>query len=293
MFSEEIIKYEFRGGLPVEFEIVDVASLLKRHKTTMVKPHRTGFYHIIWVRESGSHVVDFSTIDLQENTLLFVNKETVQSFDPQVELNAKAILFTSSFFAASEADVRFLNQTILFNDLGTSPTVQISAGNFPAFDALFSLMEREAAKQQDDYQSKILGSLLYSFLILAEREKRLQSGVALKPTAERDHLYAFRVLLESNYRSNRQVNFYAATLSITERRLNQAIFKTLGKTVKQAIDDRVILEAKRLMAHTSLSIKEIGFTLGFEESTNFIKYFKKHTACTPVEFRQNFLQIPA
>ena len=293
MFSEEIIKYEFRGGLPVEFEIVDVPALMKRHRNSMVKPHRTGFYHIFWVRASGTHMVDFSPVDLQENTLLFVNEETVQSFDPHLGLNAKAILFTSTFFGASEADVRFLNETILFNDPGSTTTVQISAGNRPAFNSLFTMMEMEAGKNKDDYQSKILGSMLYSFLLLAEREKRLASGVALKPSADRDYLYAFRELLEGNFKTNKQVTYYAGALSITERRLNQAISNTLGKTVKQSIDDRVILEAKRLLAHTRFSIKEIGFTLGFEEPTNFIKYFRKHTACTPVEFRQSILQVPA
>jgi AraC family transcriptional activator of pobA len=293
MFSEEIIKYEFKDGLPLEFEIVDVPALMERHRNSMIKPHRTGFYHVFWVRARGTHVVDFSRVVLQENTLLFVDKETVQSFDPQRPLNAKAILFTSSFFVANAADVRFLNETILFNDLGTTSNVQISARNVSAFDALFTLMEMEAGKRKDDYQSKILRSLLYSFLLLAEREKHLQKGVTLKPAADREYLHAFRELLEVNFKSNKQVTFYARALSITERRLNHAIFTTLGKTVKQAIDDRVILEAKRLLAHTSSSIKEIGFTLGFEEPTNFIKYFRKHTSCTPVEFRQSILQVPA
>ena len=293
MLSEEIIKYEFRGGLPIEFEIVDVPALMKRHKTNMVKPHRTGFYHILWVRTSGTHGVDFTPVDLKENTLLFVSTETVQSFDAENDLNAKAILFTSSFFGASEADVRFMNETILFNDLGTNRGVTISEGNFPAFDALFTLMEMMASKQKDDYQSKILRSLLYSFLLLAEQEKHAQIGSGIKAAADRHYPYAFRELLEGNFKSNKQVSFYAAALSITERRLNQAVFKSAGKTVKQAIDHRVILEAKRLLVHTGANIKEIGFMLGFEEPTNFIKYFRKHTASTPVEFRQSILQVPA
>lgn len=54
------------------------------------------------------------------------------------------------------------------------------------------------------------------------------------------------------------------------------------------IDDRVMLEAKRLLAHTQDTIKEIGYTLGYDEPTNFIKYFKKHNGQTPVEFREQF-----
>ena len=72
------------------------------------------------------------------------------------------------------------------------------------------------------------------------------------------------------------MKFYASNLGITEKRLNIATSKILGKTVKQFIDERVMLEAKRLLIHSTESIKIIGYSLGFEEPTNFIKYFKNH-----------------
>jgi AraC family transcriptional regulator, transcriptional activator of pobA len=68
--------------------------------------------------------------------------------------------------------------------------------------------------------------------------------------------------------------------------LNQATTKVLGKSPKEIIDNRILLEAKRLLAHTNENVKEIAYTLGFEEPTNFIKYFKKHSTFTPTEFRE-------
>ena len=99
----------------------------------------------------------------------------------------------------------------------------------------------------------------------------------------------FKDLLETNFKNQKQVNFYAKELIITEKRLNQATSKVFGKTPKEIIDDRIILEAKRVLAHTTESIKEIGYVLGFDEPTNFIKYFKKHSLVTPVEFREKNL----
>jgi AraC family transcriptional activator of pobA len=288
MVPEEIIRYEFKEGLPIEFEIVDIHQLFKSHRKTMVKPHRTGFYHIYWVKEKGSsHVVDFSHVELEKNDLLFLNKDTVQIFNSDFPLNAKAILFTQTFFSTSEADARFLNECMLFNDLFTVSTVKIAAAKFQTFDTLFSMMENEANKAKDEYQPKILQKLLYTFLLHAEREKKSLDFVEIKPSSDRDYLTSFRDLLEIHFKSNKQVTFYSSMLSVTERRLNQATFKTLGKTVKQVIDERIVLEAKRLLVHTNCSIKEIGFTLGFEEPTNFIKYFRKHTYSTPVEFRES------
>lgn len=96
----------------------------------------------------------------------------------------------------------------------------------------------------------------------------------------------FKDLLEIDFKTQKQVTYYSQKIIITEKRLNQSTTKILGKSPKEIIDDRVMLEAKRILAHTAESIKEIAYYLGFEEPTNFIKYFKKHTAQTPLEFRE-------
>ena len=75
-----------------------------------------------------------------------------------------------------------------------------------------------------------------------------------------------------------------------EKRLGQATTKILGKTPKEIINDRILLEAKRLLVHTQLSIKEIGQDLGFDDPAYFVRYFKKNSALTPVEFRESYLK---
>ena len=79
---------------------------------------------------------------------------------------------------------------------------------------------------------------------------------------------------------------YAAMMKVSEWKLNQATTTTLDKAPKAMIDERVMLEAQRMMVYGSQSVKEIGFELGFDEPTNFIKYFRKHTGSTPLEFRE-------
>jgi len=71
--------------------------------------------------------------------------------------------------------------------------------------------------------------------------------------------------------------------------LNKATSQILDKTPKQLIDERILLEAKRLLVHSNSTIKEIAFILGYEEPTNFIKYFRKHTQNTPSDFREQYL----
>ena len=147
-------------------------------------------------------------------------------------------------------------------------------------------MTDELQSKKDNAQADILKNLLHNFLLHSERERRKQNFTEIKKGADLDYVILFKDILEANYKNQKQVNYYAKEIIITEKRLNQATTKILDKSPKELIDERVLLEAKRILAHTTESVKEISYQLGFEEPTNFIKYFKKHTSVTPTEFRE-------
>lgn len=288
--SGEVSKYDFKPGLNHEFEILDVTFLYKHHKDLLITPHRANFYHIIWFESgSGTHLVDFLPVKIKSNSLLFIGKNKVQRFDPNGNYKAKAIVFTDQFFCKSENDIKFLRNTILYNDLFENNQIQL-ANNEAEFDGLIRMMQTELNRIKDGYQPDLLRNLLHNFLLLAERSKRNHEFTKIKKGADLDYTLLFKDLLEVHFRVSKQVSFYAGELSVTEKRLNKATSAILGSTPKKMIDDRVLLEAKRLLSHTDNSIKSIGFELGFEEPTNFIKYFRKHSNSTPIEFREQFIK---
>lgn len=289
MKNTGISTYEFKQGLPLELEIVDLSELYRSKREMLITPHRTRFYHIIWVQKgTPTHIIDFNPVQLKENSLTFLNKDVVHIYDP-LEFEGKAILFTESFFSKTELDSRFLKDSILFNDLFTVSTFQLDS-TMSIFRNLFELMENEIGKHMDAFQPELLRTYLQGFLLNAERERRKLNFVEVQKGTDKDYIVLFKDLLETSYRNRKPVGYYSSELGVTEKRLNQATTKVLGKTIKQMIDDRLMLEAKRLLAHTTDSIKEIGFILGFDEPTNFIKYFRKHNLSTPVEFRERFLR---
>jgi AraC-like DNA-binding protein len=274
--------------LPQEFELIGIRQLYDNNSDKLTALHRIGFYHILWFQKGNpTHLVDFNPVKIKPNTILFLNKETVQRFDKKGGFDGKAILFTDSFFCKTETDTKYLRNSILFDDLFSVAQIQISE-TASLFADLFKLMEKELENENDISQSDILKNLLHNFLLLSERERRKQNFTEIKKGADFDYVMLFKDLLEINYRKLKQVSGYAKMISVTEKRLNRATSKTLDKSPKQMIDERVMLEAKRLLAHTNESIKEIGFDLGFDEPTNFIKYFRKHSNSTPVEFRKQF-----
>ncbi|MFM7021859.1 MAG: AraC family transcriptional regulator [Flavobacteriales bacterium] len=284
----DIKRYNFKSGLPLEFEVLDVAELYRNSRELMTSTHRTDFYHIIWFKEGkGTHLVDFKPHAIKSNSLLFINKNKVQRFDLAGQYKARVLLFTDSFFCKSDHDARFLKETILFNDLFDDAQVQLDKDD-NTFADLLNMMEDEWNKAADNFQHDLLKNMLHNFLLLAERKKRKQGFTEIKKGADLDYTLIFKDLLEIHFRKRKQVSYFAREISITEKRLNSATSKTLGITPKEMIDERIVLEAKRLLSHTGNSIKEIGFELGFEEPTNFIKYFRKHCNCTPVEFREEY-----
>jgi len=286
--KSNIKKYSFKPGLPQELELVGIRQLFNKNADILTTSHRAGFYHILWFQKgSPTHIVDFNPIRIKPNTILFLNKDVVQRFDTKGRFDGKALLFTENFFCKTEQNTQFIRSTVLFNDLFTVSQIQVTKSNV-VFAELFQQMETELATTKDNFQSEILRNLLYNILLYSERERRNQDFTKIKKSADLDYLILFKDLLENQFHKQKLVSNYAEQLGITEKRLNQATSKVLDKSPKQMIDERIMLEAKRLLSHTNKSIKEIGFELGFDEPTNFIKYFRKHQNLTPVEFRESF-----
>jgi AraC family transcriptional activator of pobA len=176
----------------------------------------------------------------------------------------------------------------LFNDLFGASQVQLEKTT-SIFENLMHMMKNELENNPEVFHQDVLKNYLHTFLMLAERERRKQKVTELRKGADFDYTLLFKDLLEAGYKRVKQVSSYASQLSVTKKRLNQATTRVLGKSPKNIIDERVILEAKRLLVHTHENIKEIGYVLGFQDPAYFIKFFRKHCGITPVAFREQAL----
>lgn len=106
-----------------------------------------------------------------------------------------------------------------------------------------------------------------------------------EPVAEDHPMTRFRHLLEQRYADTRRVEDYAAQLGCSVRTLTRASLADTGRTAKQVVDDRVALEAKRLLAGTVLPVADVGRRLGFPEPTNFGRFFHREVGHSPGAFR--------
>ncbi len=242
--SKEIQQYDFKEGLPHEIEIISMSYLLEDYPLEMTSPHRAEFYQILWFEKgTHTHLLDFEPIEIKSNSLLFVNKGAVQRFDNSSEIEGKILLFTDNFFCKTESDIHYLKSNILFNDLLSVPMVQLNSESDQIALQLKEI-EKELSREKDIYQPDILRNSLRNLLLHAERERRKQDFTEVKKGPDLDNLILFKELLEKQYRTEKQVGNYARLMNITDKRLNQATSKVLGKSPKQMIDERLMLEAK-------------------------------------------------
>ena len=97
---------------------------------------------------------------------------------------------------------------------------------------------------------------------------------------------AFRELLDAQFRERRNPVEYAAQLGITPAQLNARVREETGAAPREHIDRRVVLEAERLLAFSTMHVGEVAQRLGFDDHTYFWRYFRKHAGCTPGEWRE-------
>lgn len=289
--SANIVKYEFKSGLSLEFEILSMKEMFRTSRAMLTRVHRTDFYHILWFTEGNPmHTVDFVHVQMRPESILFLKKDAVHQFDTHTKFDGYAMLFTDNFFCSNQDDFNYLQSgSILFNDLFGLSRIALQE-DLSAFKTIFAEMRQELLNTKDEYQEPLLRALLRQFLYLAERNKKKQGFLSARKDTNFDCVLKFKNFIDEQFISHKQVNHYAQLCNVSEKRLNTATTAILGKAPKVLISDRVMLEAKRMLVHSNDSVKEIGFSLGFDEPTNFIKYFKKHSGITPVEFRNSNLR---
>ena len=125
-----------------------------------------------------------------------------------------------------------------------------------------------------------MSALLRALLLRLERYVRDDEI----PPAE---LQRFFTILERDCLRTRAVAHFAKASGISTRRLGELLLAHTGRSTKTVIDERVVLEHKRLLAHTDISVKELAERTGFPEPTNLVKFFRHHTGTTPLQFRTN------
>lgn len=267
------------------FELLNLTELFNRldsietHNPTL--PHKIDFFAVLIVTKgSGTHQIDLQEYEITEGTVLKLAKGQVHAFQKSPNYEGYLFLFTEDFVMNY-----FLKSSInlishLYNYHLTAPITSNKTGN----TSFIHELKIELDNPNKYAKNNIIAALLMLYLLRLERVSNSIETQQHK-SKKYDSFIQFKNLVESNYTQTRNVQDYANKMLISTKQLNQIVQEFTINTAKSFIDNYVILEAKRELVSTNKSIKEVAYSIGFDEVTNYTKFFKKKVHCTPKEFR--------
>ncbi len=284
----DIRQYHLHKNQPekLQFEIYCLNNYLNRNKGHADKPHVHSFYQIIWFSHGkGKHFVDFNEYTIVKNSLFFIPKGQIHYFDKN-RYEGYIIHFNEEFLADDINDIHVFLKYTIFNSFENEPFFRIPHSNTSDFLNLLSQMQREMDIPEGFAHKDYLKHLLNLFLILVQRLGKRNNCKSLSMNNHHHVVYVrFRQLLETHYEKVHTVAGYAGLLNVSTKTLTNYTKEISHQTPLDIINERLVLEAKRLLSHSGLNINEIGFQLGFDDPSYFIKFFKRHTKKSPGEFR--------
>lgn len=291
MAESDIPKVDFlkkKKGHHLEFEIMALEDLLAKKDSLaphIGQPHRVLFHNIIYITAGeGAHYVDFQPYAIDRGSLIFIAQDQVHAFDIHSGLHGYVLLFTAEYLKKNLIHSDLVSLYRLYNYHPHTPVLPPHETRPEAFHHLFKEIEREYSHPDLLVKDEILRLLLKVLLLKAERITK-----TIAPEQKNTEWFLlfgrFKEQLLHHYAFTRSVKEYAGMLRISPKHLNTICKSVSGSTAKQCIDNFLVLEIKRVLATSNGSVQEISYDFGFDEPTNFVKFFKKHTDHSPAQFR--------
>jgi AraC family transcriptional regulator, transcriptional activator of pobA len=267
--------------------VLSLEDYCKGNSDVIKNPHRIAFFQICVITEGeGRFWKDSNEYRYFPKSLFAISKGQVAAFEFEDMPKGYVVLFSEEFINRHQGGLEWLNNLALFDTALELSITSLTGLEYFELMVFIRKIKLEMESQNNFLTGEIVFLLLKTFLLISERLNTRMNNPGLKETGDRTYVNEFKKKLELMYPNSRTVNYYAGQLGITPRKLNQLTNYFCGVSAKQLIEDRVLLETKRLLIHTQMTIKEIGHSLGFNDPTNFNKFFKRYLKLTPMEFRE-------
>ncbi|EKB03340.1 transcriptional regulator, AraC family [Myroides odoratimimus] len=245
----------------------------------------SGFFKILFLKAGSQIQIDFTNYTCEQDAFFFFNEE--HAFQILDQSKGKLIYFHADFYCVEIHDQELACDGILYSNVLTTPYVYLKQEQNEVLCNHILEIEREK-DLADSWSEEKIRILIKYIIIEATRTwvKRENNNTGVL-SEHQEFSRKFSQLVDRNYMNLHKVGDYAALLNVTTNVLNKRITKGCGISPSCVIVNRLILQAKRLLAYTDLSVKEIAFSLGYEDVSYFNRYFKIQTSYTPLAFRRN------
>jgi len=248
------------------------------------------FYKIIWAKDNDVTIgIDGYSVTLEKDQVLFCTPFNMIQIEPFLK-GVTSLIFDREFYCIRDHDHEVSCNGFLFLGSSAPTMVKLTKKERKSFEVHFMFLEEEF-ETHDLVQGEMLRVLLKRLLI---KSVRLLKKTIVDPSLEQpkvDIIRQFNLLVEANFKERHKVAEYADLLNKSPKTLSNLFAKYNNKTPLQVINDRIVLEAKKLLLQSQKSSKEIAYSLGFSEASHFSKFFKNQSGVSPIHFKKNTLNI--
>lgn len=250
--------------------------------------HSHNFYHLVlFTKGRGNHIIDFQNYSIQPGMIYFMRPGQVHQWEFDSGAEGYVLNFSQTFFDQHTISSSVLDKFSFFTFMAQHVFILDSETEKEA-SGIFDSIYRESKKEQQ-LKPLYLAALLLQLFIIIERSAGSDHS---SPTVHMHYNYTlytnFLKMIEDHYDELKLPREYAELLYVTPKYLNTVSKEFSGFTSGELIRNRIVLEAKRLLVNSDLSISEIASCLHFYDNSYFVKFFKKNTGLTPENFRKAY-----
>lgn len=249
------------------------------------------YIKVLYLPQGYSITIDFKHYQTSCPSLFFINSNQYLQIDQEGQQQGYFMYYNRDFYCVQIHDAEVACDGLLFNNIFEMPMTAIPEKEVVFIDSIYQQLQQEF-DAPDSSQEEMIRTYLKQLIIKATRIwKKQQLGVLNnEPSKEMDFFRDFSRLVEIHFRTKHTVADYADILGVAPKTLSNKFNRLELSQPNDIIKDRIILEAKRLLGYSSLSVKEIAYQLGYEDPAYFNRLFTNKVGDTPANFKKKYLQ---
>ena len=241
---------------------------------------------ILLIPKNAIIQVDFQEFNMKTDALLFINPKVIVK--PCETINGILIHFNRDFYCIEIHDQEVACDGILYNNVFEIPFINLNENQSKDIQNIIQEIKTEM-NHEDANTEEMLRILLKLIILKSTRIWKEQHQLAENTQhADVQFLRKFSKLVEQNYKTHHTVADYAALLFVTPKNLSKKIGLISKSSPNDIIKNRILLESKRLLVHTKMTVKEIAHSLNYDDDAYFVRFFTKQTGLSPMAFRKQF-----
>jgi AraC family transcriptional regulator, transcriptional activator of pobA len=246
-------------------------------------PHRHDYHELIWIRSgAGVHLLDGEEVEATRRTITVIGRGQIHQFQTATDLEGGVLRFSDEVLSGGEERIA---QGWLLTGRG-GRVVNVPEAECETVQRVFAAIADEAARPPDAYTVDLQRHRVSALVLLVERwydQARAERRDADDADVQLHRRFAQR--LEADFARHHDAAHYALALGLPASALSQALGRLTGRSTKELILERVMLEASRLLRFTDLAIGTIAHRVGFADQLYFSRAFKRHRGHAPQRYR--------